>query len=229
MVWLRYIDDIFFIWTDGEANLKEFLEFVQGYSAAKKMKSKIRFEVHQSRKEINFLDVIVQNNEGRISTTLYSKPTDSHLYLHPQSCHPEHIVRNIPRGQFLRLRRICSDTADYISKANKLIGYFKQRGYNSNIVEEAAKQALKTSRESLLGDSSNKEKRESQSILVTTWHPKLKQLSSILKKHFHLLQNDKKLKKVFTSPPLVAFRKKRSIRDIVVRNDIKKKEVNESK
>ena len=32
LIWLRFIDDIFFIWIDGEDSLKEFLAFYQKYS-----------------------------------------------------------------------------------------------------------------------------------------------------------------------------------------------------
>ena len=32
-VWLRYIDDIFFIWTHGEAELKKFMEGLNNFFA----------------------------------------------------------------------------------------------------------------------------------------------------------------------------------------------------
>ena len=225
LIWLRYIDDIFFIWTHGEESLKEFLNFAQQYSEEKKMKSKITFEIHQSENEVNFLDVTIRNNNGKISTTLYSKPTDSHLYLHSKSCHPHHVIRNIPKGQFLRLRRICSNTADYISKANTFIKYFLDRGYDKNNIENAAKTALKTSRASLLENNNQVVKKETQSIFVTTWHPKLKQLPSVMRKYHHLLHNDDSLKDIFPSVPLVAFRKKKSVREFVVRNDVQSREI----
>ena len=40
LIWLRFIDDIFFIWTDGEDSLKEYLAFCQKYSETKNMKYK---------------------------------------------------------------------------------------------------------------------------------------------------------------------------------------------
>ena len=133
-------------------------------------------------------------------------------------------MKNIPKGQFLRLRRICSNTVDYITNANIFIKYFCDRGYDQDIVENAAKQALKTTRLDLLKDTKRKEKQESQSILVTTWHPKLQRFPSILRKHFHLLQNDNNLRNIFTSAPLVAFRRQKSIRNFIVRNDIKQRD-----
>ena len=49
-VWMRYIDDIFLIWTHGEQSLKDFLKFCDEYSTSKKMKSKIRYESSSSTK-----------------------------------------------------------------------------------------------------------------------------------------------------------------------------------
>ena len=78
------------------------------------MKSKIKFEIHLSTNEVHFLDVTVSLNHGKIRTTLFTKPTDSHFYLNTSSCHPSHVVKNIPKGQFIQLRRICSRKSDYM-------------------------------------------------------------------------------------------------------------------
>ena len=120
-IWLSFIDDVFFIWTEGEESLKDFISFTQNYSQTKNMKSNIKFEVHQSVDMVNFLDVSVMMKDGNISTTVYSMPTDSHLYLTTGSNHPSHIIRNIPKSQFLRLRRICSDTADFVHQCNNYV------------------------------------------------------------------------------------------------------------
>ena len=125
-MWLRFIDDIFFIWTDGEDSLKEFLALCQKYSETKNMKSVIKFEISPSTKTINYLDVCITLYQQTLSTTVFSKPTDAYIYLNPKSCHPEHIIRNIAESQFLRLRKICSDTSDYIRKSNEYFNFFRK-------------------------------------------------------------------------------------------------------
>ena len=62
LIWLRFIDDIFFIWTDGEDSLMEFLVFCLKYSETKNMKSALKSEISQSTKTINFLDVCITLN-----------------------------------------------------------------------------------------------------------------------------------------------------------------------
>ena len=88
-LWKRFIDDIFFIWTDTAENLDEFLQDLN------KFNPNLRFTYEKSREKINFLDVVIKIKEGKITTNLFCKPTDGHQYLHYDSCHAEHIKRSI--------------------------------------------------------------------------------------------------------------------------------------
>ena len=60
-LWLRYIGDIFFIWTHGT--------------------------LETSKERVNFLDLNVSIRNDTISTGLYIKPTDGHQYLDYKSSH----------------------------------------------------------------------------------------------------------------------------------------------
>ena len=68
-----------------------------------------------------------------------------------------------------------------------------------------------------------KPKDQQKTIFVTTWHPKLKQLPSILRQNFHNLENDPRLKEIFPEKPMVAFKRKKTIGNHIVRSDINKK------
>jgi len=94
----------------------------------------IDFEVNISTSSVNFLDVTVVNRNGNLETTLYTKPTDAHLYLNANSCHPPHVVKNIPKGLFIRIRRICSEKSEYLKHARQLQNYLIKRGYNGKIL-----------------------------------------------------------------------------------------------
>ena len=218
LVWYRYIDDIFFIWTDTDEMLKTFLEFAQNFSKMKNMKSNIQFEVNVSCTSVNFLDVVVTNEKGYLQTSLYSKPTDAHLYLNASSCHPSHVIKNIPKGLFIRIRRICSSKYDYLEHGRQLMSFLVKRGYCEKALTCTMYQVFEFSRDDLLKDKPKKAE-DSQVIFITDRHPVFKQLPAILKKHYSVLQNDVKLKTVFQSPPKVAFRKAKNIRNFVVCND----------
>ena len=101
--WKRFIDDIFFIWTESEESLEKFLEDIN------KFHPNLKFTYEKSKEKINFLDVVIKINEGRIITDLYCKPTDGHQYLHSDSWHADDIKRSNIFIQTLRLKRICSE------------------------------------------------------------------------------------------------------------------------
>ena len=87
--WLRYIDDIFMIWTEGLDNLKIFIDYLNN------IHSTIKFTSSHSSTNIPFLDVNVSlTNDGNISTDLYTKPTDKHQHLLYSSCHPLHTKKS---------------------------------------------------------------------------------------------------------------------------------------
>ena len=71
-VWLRYIDDIFFIWNESEEKLDEFLENLNNFHP------NLKFISEKSKKSVNLLDVKVSLIEQHLETNLYCQPTDCH-------------------------------------------------------------------------------------------------------------------------------------------------------
>ena len=83
LVWFRYIDDIFAIWTYGEEKLKDFMLYINS------IHSSFQFTCNYSKECVQFLDVSVSvDNSSNITTDLYVKPTDTQQYLMATSCHP---------------------------------------------------------------------------------------------------------------------------------------------
>ena len=56
--------------------------------------------------------------------------------------------------------------------------------------------------------------------LVVTYHPSLPPLTTITQKHHSLLHLSDRLKKAFPTPPIIAFRRPRNLRDLLVRADL---------
>ena len=147
LVWLRSIDYVFFIWTHGSDNLDDFIQHTQCFSETNNMKSKIKFEINKSTTEINVLDVTIKLKDGKLHTTLYSKPTDAYLYLNKLSNHPKHVINNIPKGQFILIRRICSEKNEYMKHCNILLKAFVKRGYDQVILHTIVKEVGKIERQ----------------------------------------------------------------------------------
>ena len=98
VLWKRFIDDIFLIWTHGMESLKEFTVHLNTVHPTLKFTSVI------SSTEIAFLDLIIYTTEEKMCTRLYTKDTDRHMYLNFHSDHPLNLKRSIPYSQFLRLQ-----------------------------------------------------------------------------------------------------------------------------
>ena len=103
LTWKRFIDVIFLIWTHREESLKIFFDYLNS------LHETVKFTHDMSYTSIDFLDTTVKFGPDRGPiTTLYNKPTDTHLYLEHSSAHPQSVLTKGPYGQYLRLRRICS-------------------------------------------------------------------------------------------------------------------------
>ena len=99
-VFLRFLDDIFFIWNHGEEELHRFFTYLNS------LQSTIKFTYQFSREQINFLNttVYIDKQTRKLKTKLYIKPTDTRSFLHYDSYHPDHTKEGIVYSQALRYR-----------------------------------------------------------------------------------------------------------------------------
>ena len=173
LVWKRYIDDIFFLWTHGVNKLNDFLQQCNSFDPH------IKFEQTFSPTTIPFLDVHVIIKEGKIETDLYTKPTDTHQYLNWTSYHPRHTKTAIPYSLALRLRRICPNDHYFENRVKDLHNILLERGYKSGLVKESITMARVITREEALSTEYNN-KSSNRVPLVVTYNPALPNLHKIL-------------------------------------------------
>ena len=148
----------------------------------------IKFETDISDQQVHFLDVTVSLDQetNRISTSLYTKPTDAHNYLSFLSCHPWNCKTGIPYSQFLRIRRICSDTNDFIFHAREMSKHFLRAKYPPAILQKAFSKAFHLDRDSLLKpkeDNQDPDAYLDEVFLITTYHPSGRILGDIIKQN----------------------------------------------
>ncbi|XP_056425824.1 uncharacterized protein LOC130367430 [Hyla sarda] len=93
---------------------------------------------------------IYKDQGGYLQTDLYRKTTAANTLLHASSAHPQHLTRNIPVGQFLRDRRLCSTEGDFEKQAEDLKTRFKERGYSGRCIRRAYNRAKNSNRTDLL-------------------------------------------------------------------------------
>ncbi|XP_077129882.1 uncharacterized protein LOC143785095 [Ranitomeya variabilis] len=96
------------------------------------------------------LDLQLKIDHNRIITTLYRKRTATNNLLHFDSFHPMHLKRGIPKGQFLRLRRNCSRTEDFLEESRHLTNRFREQGYPRRTISKAFESSRERTREEAL-------------------------------------------------------------------------------
>ena len=133
----RYIDDIFFIWERGEESLKEFINEINSFHPT------IKFTADWSKEKVNFLDVEVTLTNGVLSNDLFVKPTDTHEFLDPNSCHPYLCKKCIPYSQTLKLNRISSDNSNFGKRCNELENWLSEKSYSEKMVRKQVSPAQK--------------------------------------------------------------------------------------
>jgi uncharacterized protein YggL (DUF469 family) len=163
-VMFRYIDDIWGIWTHGEESLNDF------HAAANSIHPNLKLELRTSRSSIEFVDVFTTiTTERTISTKLFSKETDKHLYLHATSSHPSHVKRAIPYGLAVRIKRICSKEEDYNKEKESIRRRLCARGYIKTEVDNQLQKADRLDRNDLF---KQKDKTQGSKIPLTLEYSK---------------------------------------------------------
>lgn len=138
LIYLRYLDDIWGIWTHSEAEFETFVGILNQHHESINLKPVL----HQT--EINFLDTTVFKgpefeSTGKLDVKVFFKETDSHALLHKSSFHPKHTFRGILRSQLLRFRRICTRSTNRREATRILFKALRNRGYSRSFLRNTAK------------------------------------------------------------------------------------------
>ena len=60
--------------------------------------SHLKFTMDIGGSSLHILDLLITIDQNKLETPVYSKPTDAHLYLNADSCHPKSQIRGIAKG-----------------------------------------------------------------------------------------------------------------------------------
>ena len=123
--WLRYIDDIFMIWTKSLGSLKIFIDYLSNIHTT------IKFTSSHSSTNTPFL--------GSITTDLYTKPTDKHQHLHLSI--PYILKKPSFQSSTPLTACICSTDETFNTRAAQLTNYLLKPGYNRKFVTRQIRRA----------------------------------------------------------------------------------------
>ena len=142
LIYLRYLDDIFIVWTHSKEDFQNYLNLTNSHLPSIKMKAEIEFH------SVNFLDLTVYKGprfrtSGYLDSKVYFKPTDSHQLLHTNSFHPKHTFPGIVKSQILRYYRNCSDLTEFNKACTLLEQALAPRGYKKSFFRKIKTKLLK--------------------------------------------------------------------------------------
>ena len=172
LLYLRFIDDIFLIWTKSEKDLIEFLNELNTKHTS------FKFEFKYSRQQIVFPDTVVYiDNNNKLQTTLYKKPTDRQNYLHSKSEHPYSLKMSIAYRQALCIKRISSAQNEFEKHSSNLLQQLKKKSYHHDTLKEQIEKARVLERTLLLNKNPGEVKQRNPiSITYNRTLPKIKSI-----------------------------------------------------
>ena len=212
----RFRDDVYVIWTEPLEELDKFLTWLNSYHP------NLKFTMSTPSTEgTEFLDLYIYSHDGKIETRTYSKPSDAHSYLLPQSCHPTHIAENIPYGVAHRVFKNCSERSEFVNSKVEFSKYLEDRNYNSDLISNSFDKVEKLDRQSLISKQSSSKNKDRGSDrcfpLVCDFNPGLPPVGRIVNKNKFILEIDPVLKKVIKSENVfVSYRGNKTIKETLV-------------
>ena len=166
-------------------------------------------------KELPFLDTITYfNTTGSIDTTLYQKPTDICSLLHAQSFHPASSKKSIIYSQAISYRRIITQDEELDFHFKNSFSSLVSKGYDPTLIQSVFSKV----RTQLQADLLKEKETPIKGILpfVIPSNTNTKSIGLILNKHWSTIMKDIALNPIHQEKLIMAFKRNRNIRDILV-------------
>lgn len=202
--YLRYLDDIWGVWTYSKPDFEEFIRILNAHDWS------IQCKYELDDKKIDFLDTTVykgQNFEvhNKLDIKVFFKKTDTHALLYKSSFHPRHTYRGIVKAQLLRFHRICTRQEDFQEAVKELFVALRKRGYSRQFLRQCLRSFLDR-KEALEGD---------RIPLITTYSLFNVQIHKKLKENFNSLMVNTGV--LPNRTVISAYRRNKNLKDYLVR------------
>ena len=126
LFFVRYLDDIFFVWPGNIESLKRFEIYLNN------LIPDIKITLEYNTDNISFLDTLIYKTNSTLQTRTFFKQTDTHQLLHTESFHPKHTFNGLLKSQLIRFKRLSSTKSDYDNTCKTLFKYLSKRGYKQS-------------------------------------------------------------------------------------------------
>ena len=206
--WFRFRDDTIVLWRGSVQRLNAFFQALNTFDPY------LQFTMDMGGKSLHFLDLLITRVNNKLETTIYSKPTDSHVYLNARSSHPKSQIRAIAKSVALRLRRICSEDSDFYVKSKVYAQYLIDCGHNSahvnRVFEEVGNMTRDEARKSKPKSKGNK------GVFVTKYNPRVRDIAGIIREHRGIIDRDERASEILPKNPIrVAYSRGANLKELL--------------
>ena len=125
-----YVDDIFVLFKSND-----HLKYFQDFRNSCHINMSFSMETEKENK-LSFLDVEIIREQGKITTTIYRKPTFSGVYSNFESFLPSVYKSGMVYTLVYRRFRICSNWTQFHTELTFLKWIFQKNGYPKNVIDK---------------------------------------------------------------------------------------------
>ena len=142
------------------------------------------------------------------------------MYLNFHSEHPMSLKMSIPYSQFLRLKRIHSESHYLLQAQIQLYWYFRWREYPHDTLIDAWGKTNQVTRETLLSDTINNQDSNAPLMFITTYNSANPNFRELISKHWSYLARSSATRELGRQDIMITNRKPPSLKDMLVRAKI---------
>ena len=134
------------------------------------------------------------------------------------SCHPQGVSKGFIKGEALRLLRTNPSEITFDENIRQFKSSLHVRGYPETLTNKVLSEVKFEERKSAL---QQKDKTQRKILpFVTQYHPAVPNLKKILMSKWHLIQNQPLLREIYKEPPIISYKRGKSLKDILVRSKL---------
>ena len=146
------------------------------------------------------------------------KPTETFQYTHFSSCHPPGVSKGFIKGEALRLLRTNFSETTFDENIRLFKSRLHVRGYPEALVITVLSGVKFEERKSAL---LQKDKTHRKILpFVTQYHPAVPNLKKIIMSKWHLIHDQSLLREIYKEPPIISYKRGKSLKDILVRSKL---------
>jgi predicted GIY-YIG superfamily endonuclease len=149
---LRYVDDCLDPYTGTEEEFKQYMALLNNINP------KIQFTYEKEAENgLPFLDCLIKIENGKVTTTVFRKPTNTDAYLNARCHHNPQVKRGIVKTLMLRAKKLCSTREKLSEERTRVHKALMLNGYSSKMItsvgttEGKQKQKTENSTQTVIG------------------------------------------------------------------------------